>query len=257
MKFGLFLLLAGASMVCAQYIGYPTKNVPRDDKGKPKMEAPAPRTADGKVDLSGLWETYNEQGKNPLLLINAAMQNKPGDVVMTPTAQEMYDQRQATAGKDHPGAKCLPSQFPEKNAVPHPFKILQTPDLTVILYESRTIYRQIFTDGRPLPVDPVPAWQGYSVGHWDKDEFVVESSGFQDNGWLDMAGHPSSKDLKITERFVRKDFGHMDIITTITDPKMYVKPWTMTLHAERLVDTELLEYVCEENNVDSPHMIGK
>ncbi len=196
MKSALYLCLAAT--LHAQWIGYPTKGTPRDAQGQVKMDAPAPRMADGKVDLSGLWETYNEQGKAPLLLIDAAMQNKPGEVVMTPAAQTEFDKRQAGAGKDHPGARCLPSIFPEKNAVPHPFKILQTPDLTVILYESRTIYRQIFTDGRPLQVDPVPAWQGYSVGHWEKDEFVVQSAGFKGDGWLDMTGNPATESRKLT-----------------------------------------------------------
>jgi len=249
--------LALAALLPGQWLGYPSKGVPRLKNGKPNLAAPIVRTREGKIDLSGVWETYNEGGGMPVLLLNAAAEAKPGDVVFQPWAEAEFKKRMESQGKDHPGAKCLPSIFPEKNAVPHPFKIVQTPDLTLVLYESRTIYRQIFTDGRKPPADPVPAWQGYSVGHFEKNAFVVETSGFHGDGWLDMAGHPSTEALKITERFVPKDYGHMDIVTTIDDPKTYMKPWTMTLHATRLVDTDVIEYICEENNTDLPHMVGK
>jgi hypothetical protein len=162
-----------------------------------------------------------------------------------------------TLGKDDPNNFCLPSGIPEKDAVTSPWKIVQTPGLILILYESRTIFRQIFTDGRKLPQDPNPSWQGYSVGHWDGDTLVVETAGSNGKAWLDTNGHPVTDALHVTERFHRKDFGHMDLQITIDDPKAYTKPWTVTENPTLQPDTELLEYICEENNRDVGHFVGK
>jgi hypothetical protein len=137
---------------------------------------------------------------------------------------------------------------PRSDLVPYPFKVLQVPGMVVILYEAVHSYRQIFADGRELPKDPNPTWFGYSVGRWQGDAFVVETSGFNDEGWLDNFGKPSTDQLRVTERFRRKDFGHMDIEITIDDPKAYTKPWTVTLPLILQPDTELLEYICNENN---------
>jgi hypothetical protein len=145
-------------------------------------------------------------------------------------------------GKDDPNNFCLPSIIPEKIAVTSPWKIVETPGVTYVLYESRTIFRQIFTDGRPLPKDPNPTWQGYSIGHWEGDTFVVETNGFNGLGWLDTNGHPVTDALHVIERY---------------RPKAYTKPWTVTEGAVYQPDTELLEYICEENNRDVGHFVGK
>ncbi len=125
----------------------------------------------------------------------------------------------------------------------------------MILYEAIRNFREIFTDGRPLPADPNPTWMGYSVGHWDGDTLVVESSGFNDRTWIDTGGHPHSEALRVTERFLRRDFGHITLQTTIDDPKAYTKPWTVSYDLRLLPDTELLEYVCTENNKDMQHIV--
>jgi hypothetical protein len=146
---------------------------------------------------------------------------------------------------------------PRSTAVPYPFKILNTTGMVVILYEAVHSYFQIFTDGRELPKDPNPQWFGYSVGRWQDDAFVVESAGFIDNVWLDNNGHPATENLRVTERFRRKDFGHMTVEVTINDPKSYTKPWTVTLPLLYQADSELLEYMCNENNKDIEHLVGK
>ena len=166
-------------------------------------------------------------------------------------------QRIANNGKDHPGVSCLPSGIPEKDNIPDGLKLVQTEDLTLLLHESRTIYRQIFTDGRPLPKDPQPTWMGYSIGHWDKDTFVVETIGQNGKTWLDMRGLPGTESLHVTERFSRPKIGHMDIEVTIDDPEAYTKPWTVNLAWRLLPDADLIESICEENNRDPAHMVGK
>ena len=137
-----------------------------------------------------------------------------------------------------------------------PFKIIQSPGVIVILYEVETTFRQIFTDGRKLPVDPSPAWQGYSVARWEGDTLVIDTAGFNDKSWLDDPGHPHSEALRVTERFQRRDFGHMDIQITFDDPKAYTKPWTVTIPFDLYADTELMESICE-NEKDRPNMVGK
>jgi len=256
MKLILSITLAIALPVCAQWDPRVPKNTPRTPDGKVDLKAPTPRTADGKPDLSGLWEQYAET-QMPKYLINLAADLKPGELTFQPSAAAVYRERQETNSKDHPGARCLPSGIPEKDAVPAPFKIIQTDGLIAVLYESRMIFRQIFTDGRTFPADPQPAWQGYSIGKWDGDTMVVDTRGFRDNGWLDMAGHPGTDQLHVTERFTRRNFGSMTIDITIDDPKAYTKPWTIHEAAHLLPDGEIIEHICEENNRDPVHMVGK
>jgi hypothetical protein len=238
--------------VHAQWLNYPSKNVPRTKDGKPDMSAPAPRTKDGKPDITGIWMPNGLK-----YLINIAADLKPDEVPFQPWAAALYKDRRANLGRDDPNNNCLPSGIPEKEAVTSPFKIMQFPGETLILYESRTIFREIFTDGRPLPKDPNPTWQGYSIGRWEGDDFVVDTIGLNDKIWMDTNGHPITEAAHITERFRRKDFGHMDIQITIDDPKAYTKPWTITENPSLLVDTDLLESVCEENNKDAQHIVGK
>ena len=234
----------------AQWLDLKTKGLPRNQDGSPNLTAPAPRKADGTPDLSGMWMVPGLK-----YLINIAADLK--EVPFQPWAAAEYKKRMDNRGKDDPNNFCLPSVIPEKIAVTSPWKIVETPGLTLILYESRTIFRQIFTDGRPLPKDPNPTWQGYSVGKWDGDTFVVETTGFNGKGWLDTNGHPVTDALHVIERYRRKDFGHMDVEITIDDPKAYTKPWTIHENPELQPDTELLEYICEENNRDVGHFVGK
>jgi hypothetical protein len=234
----------------AQWPHRPSAGIPRTKDGKPDLSAPAPKLADGKPDLGGIWLVPGLK-----YLINIAADLK--EVPFQPWAAAEYQRRMETKGKDDPNNFCLPSGIPEKDAVTSPWKIVQIPGLILILYESRTIYRQIFMDGRPLPTDPNPTWQGYSVGHWDGDTLVVETAGSNGKAWLDTNGHPVTDALKVTERYHRKDFGHMDLEITIDDPKAYTKPWTVTENPVLQADDELIEYICEENNKDVGHFVGK
>ncbi len=191
------MLLTMTVAASAQWDPYPWKRVPRTADGKVDLNAPAQRTSYGKPDLSGFWMPENPT-KN---LLNLAADLGPDAVPLKPWAQDLYNKRIANNGKDHPGAYCLPSGIPEKDNIPDGLKLVQTEDLTLLLYESRTIYRQIFTDGRPFPKNPQPTWMGYSVGHWDKDTFVVDTIGQNGKTWLDMRWLPGTESLHVTERF--------------------------------------------------------
>jgi len=245
---------ASAAFVClslpatAQWLDFPTPGIPRTPNGRPNLSAPAPRTADGKPDLSGIW-----RGGGPSYRFNIAQDLKPEDI--QPWAEALFQERVRDSRKESPLARCLPVSIPFHNAF-NLTRIVQTPGLMVILYESpNSPHRTVFTDGRPLPKDPNPTWLGYSVGRWEGDTMVVDSAGFNDRTWLDSAGHPQTESLRITERLHRRDFGHMDFQMTIDDPKVFTKPFTIKM--ERLLepDTEILEDVCE-NERDAPHMSG-
>ncbi len=240
----------GARPAGAQWLNRPTPGIPRTPDGKPDLNAPAPRKPNGQPDLSGIWMV---PGLKYLINIAADLPEVP----FQPWAKAVYEERRANFGKDDPNNFCLPSMIPEKIAVTSPWKIVETPGLVLILYESRTIFRQIFTDGRPLPIDPNPTWQGYSIGHWEGETFVVETTGFNGKGWLDTNGHPTTDALRVIERYRRLDFGHMDVEITIDDPKAYTRPWTVHENPELIPDTELLEYICEENNKDPQHIVGR
>jgi hypothetical protein len=175
-----------------------------------------------------------------------------------PWAAKLHQERVADNNKDNPDAHCLPMGMMQFHYHPEPRKMIQTPQVIVILYEANAGIRQIFTDGRPLPgKDADPWWYGYSTGHWDGDTLVVQSSGFRDLGWLDVEGSPLSDTAKITERYRRPDFGHLEIEVTIDDPKAYTKPFTVAVHQRIMVDTEIIEFVCQENERDAPHLSAK
>ncbi|HUI80062.1 MAG TPA: hypothetical protein VLY24_19175 [Bryobacteraceae bacterium] len=250
-----YWMISGIFLMClpisAQWVNYPTPGVPRLPDGKVNLAAPAPKTPDGKPDLSGTWQPkFGYTG-------NIAKDLKPGEVPFKPWAEALYTHRVETISKDDPQARCVLSGVPRENVVPYPFKIYNTPNgVMVILYEALHSYRQIFMDGRKLPKDPNPAWMGYSIGHWDGDTLVVESSGFVENNWLDNNGHPGTESMRLTERFHRRDFGHIDLAMTIDDAKAYTKPWTVNLGFD-YADTELIEYVCDENEKDVRHLVGK
>jgi hypothetical protein len=235
-------VLVAAASASAQWLTHKTTGIPRTAAGEADLSAPVPRTPDGKPQLAGLWRPQ------PGMVGDIARNLKPGEVPFQPWAEELFKHRRSTSSKDDPTANCIVGGVPRSDLVGYPFKILQNPGMVAILYEAVHSYRQIFTDGRAFPKDPNPAWFGYSVGEWDGDAFVVRTQGFNDNVWLDNAGKPATGQLKVTERFIRKDFGHMDIQITIDDPKAYTKPWTVVQPLVYQPDTELLEYICNENN---------
>ena len=239
----------------AQWPAYPWKNIPRTPDGKVDLNAPPRRTADGKIDLSGFWMPTDPVKH----LLNLAADLKPGEVPLTPWAEAVYKERIETNGKDHPGVRCWPSGIPEKLNIPDGLKLVQTPDVMIFLHESRTIYRQVFTDGRPLPdlKQAQPMWMGYSVGRWEGDVFVVETVGQNGQTWLDMRGLPGTEALRVVERYTRPTLGRIYIDVTIDDPTAYTKPWNVRLSWDLQPDTELIESICEENNKDLPHMVGK
>jgi hypothetical protein len=235
----------------AQWLKLQVPGTPRNADGTPNLRAPAPRTSDGKPDLSGVWHAVD--GRAIANLASAGGVTAP----FQPGAAALYKERQENNGIERPSGQCLPKSVPEGMTLPpYPFKIVQTPNVTLVLYEIFVDYRQIHTDGRALPKDRNPAWFGYSVGRWDGDTFVVETVGINDRTWLDDSGYPHSDALKITERMRRLDFGKMEIEFTFDDPKMYTKPWAVKVAFDLMPDTELLEYVCE-NERDAHHMIGK
>jgi hypothetical protein len=230
---------------------YHAPDIPRTKDGKADLAAPAPRTPSGTVDLSGIWQTdlrYNA---------NLAADLAADAVRMLPWGQALYEERQKNAAKDDPEGFCLPAGVPRISGVPFPEKIIQTPTLIVILYETRNTFRQIFLDSHSIAQDPQPTWMGYSTGKWDGDTLVVETTGFNDKTWLDDDGHPHSDQLHVTERFRRPNFGHLLIEITVDDPTAYAHPWTATEDFLLNADGELIEYVCNENNLDLPHLVGK
>ena len=246
MKPRVALLTILALPVAAQWIDYKAPGIPRLPDGKPDLSAPAPKTADGKPDLSGIW-----RGGGGRFDYDVAPGLKPDDI--QPWAEKLRQERIGDFRKDSPLARCLPVSVSFHNSRDLS-RIVQTPGLIVILYESpNSPHRTIFTDGRELPKDPSPTWLGYSVAHWDGDTLVVESTGFNDKGWLDVGGHPNSDALRITERYHRRDFGHMDLEMTLNDPKVFSKPVVMQMHKVLSPDTEILEDVCE-NERDRGHL---
>jgi hypothetical protein len=232
-----------AAVPTAQWLRIPTPGIPRTPDGKLNVTAPAPRTSDGRPVIAGLWRPRGQ------LIGDVRTGMKSGETVpFQPWAEALYKTRLADSGRDDPTSNCIVGGVPRNDFVPYPFKIVETPGNVLILYEAVHSYRQIFTDGRALPTDPSPAWLGYSVGRWEGDAFVVDTLGFNDNVWLDNAGLPATERLRVTERFVRRDFGHLDIAITIDDPKAYTKPWTVTQPLDFQPDNELIEYICNENN---------
>jgi len=247
------MVLAIAAVADAQWDSYPWKRVPRTADGKIDMNAPPVRTPDGKPDLSGFWMPAD----NVRHLLNLAAEMKEEEIPLKPWARAVYNERIENNGKDHPGVSCLPSGIPEKDNIPDGLKLVHTEDLVLLLYESRTIYRQIFTDGRSLPKDPTPTWMGYSIGHWEKDTLVVETVHQNGKTWLDMKGLPTTESLRVVERFSRPKIGQMDIQVTIDDPETFTRPWDVKLVWRLIPDTDLIESICEENNQDPAHMVGK
>jgi hypothetical protein len=269
--FVLFVVLVSGAQ--AQWLNYPTPGIPRTADGKPNLAAPAPRTADGKPDLSGVWHVqptslaemkriYGEgvsvssvPGMEPDTIskyaLNILLDFKPEDAPLRPQGAKIS--REHPLGSN-PGDKCLPLGIPASGLVSEPNRIVQSPRMLVIMYESDGTHRQIYTDGRELPKEVAqPAWLGYSAGKWDGDTLVVETAGFNDKTWLDLSGHPHSEALRIVERYHRRDFGHLDVEMTFHDPEMYTKPFSIKFTQELWPDSEIFEYFCNENERDRAH----
>jgi len=249
MRVAFAALFLSAMPAFAQWVNYPTAGIPRTKDGKANLAAPAPKTPDGKPDFSGIWQGHDGRYLNNLAADGVA-------VPMQPWAARLLKERQDNQAKDRPSGACLPHSVTDFDAHFAPKKLLQTPGVLVILFESYHSWRQIFTDGRALPEAREPAWFGYSTGKWDGNTLVVDTVGLNEKTWLDDIGHPHSGALHIVERFQRPDFGHMVAQVTIDDPKAYSKPWTVTIPWEFVADTELMDWVCE-NNKDPGHMVGK
>ena len=245
----------------AQWLNYQAPGIPRLPNGQPNLQAPPQRLPGGQPDLSGVWAAEcGIYGGDPCFtksfFFDLAKDLKPDEVQMTSWAAGIAAQRAGRNHVDDPYGYCLPPGVPRINFGGGPFKVLQTPGVTALLYESLAglIFRQVFTDGRPRPASDVPAWLGYSLGRWESDTFVIETTGFRDGGWLDTAkAHPNSDALHVTERFRRQDFGHMELSVTIDDPKAYLKPWTVKAALRLQPDTELLESFCDENDKTMIH----
>jgi hypothetical protein len=275
----LTLLFVFGSGVQAQWLNYPAPGTPRTRDGKPNLTAPAPRAANGKPDLSGVWHVQPTPVEEMTRLfgadlirdadsvsvpgmeldtiskyaINILVDFKPQDAPMRPEAAALFGKRAGGTVRD-PGIDCLPLGIPISSLVSEVHKIVQTPGLIVDLLELDNAHRQIYTDGRKLPADPQPSWLGYSVGKWDGDTLVVDTVGFNDKAWLDVLGHPRSEALHLVERFHRRDFGHLDLEMTFDDPKMYTKPFTIKITHLLVPDSDILEYFCAENERDRGHV---
>jgi hypothetical protein len=255
------VLLALPQAGLAQWLRYPTEGVPRKPDGKPDLTARAPRLPDGKPDLSGIWHTavripctpdFNrfiecgaEIGGSPLALNLGA--SLPGGLPYQPWAATLAKQRADDLGRDDPHVRCLPDNPPRPWGMPHLTKAVHTPKLLVLLYEVNAMYRQIFIDGRPLPSDPTPGWNGYSTARWEGDTLVIQTTGFRDGLWMDIGGSPMSDAAKMTERMRRPNYGTLELEITIDDPKVYTRPFTVSMRQGIEVDTELVDEICLEN----------
>src|SRR5262245_5615517 len=249
----------------AQWLNYPTAGVPRMADGSPDVNAPTPRTPDGKPDFSGTWDIEHNRPcppggcldmQVPEEFVNIGWGLKDGPPYQ-PWAAEARRSRMEQNGKDDPVSRCLPGGVVKLHTTPQFRKIIQVPGLLVTLNEMEATYRQIFTDGRPLPQIEMPSFKGYSTGKWDGDTLVVETIGFNDGMWLDRSGSPVTDEAKITERIRRVNYGRMEIDITIDDAKAYTRPWTIKLVHKIVLDTDLIDYMCVENEKDVHRLIGK
>jgi hypothetical protein len=258
------LLVLSSPHALGQWPNYPSGRLPRAGDGKVDLNAPAPRTADGKPDLSGIWNYAGVLGFRggpppapPGTPPEATFWNIEAGIKeglpLQPWAAELRASRMAANSKDNPDAACLPIGYMQSHTHSQPRKMIQSPELLVILYEANAGVRQIFLDGRPAPpAGAEPWWWGYSRGRWDGDTLVVVSTHFRDGGWLDVNGAPLTSAATITERFRRPSAGRLEIDVTIDDPKAYTRPWTVRVNQRLLPDTDLIEFVCLENNQFNP-----
>ena len=255
-----------SSPLQAQWLHYPTAQVPKTSEGLPNLAAPAPKMADGKPDFSGTWDIEHNRPCPPggcldffigHEFVNIGWSLKDG-LPYQPWARDLVRDRMEQNGKDDPVSRCLPPGIVKTHTTPLLRKIIQVPGLMIILSEMDAHYRQIFTDGRPLPAEiGLPSANGFSTGKWEGDILVVQTTGFRDGLWLDRSGSPMTDAARMTERFRRVNYGKMEIEVTVDDPKAYTAPWTVKVNSSIVLDTELIDYICMENEKDVPRLIGK
>jgi hypothetical protein len=262
-------VLAWSPAVFGQWLQYPTAGVPRTADGKPHLAAPSPRLPNGKPDFSGIWLTADTNCRPPSadpdsLVCGAELPmgraginmgiSLPGGLPYQPWLAALVKKRTAEDAKEDPHVRCLPDTFLRAYSVPHLQKFVHTPDLLIMLNELNAGYRQVFTDGRPLPEDPTPSWQGYSSARWDGDALVITSNGFRDDLWIDWNGSVITTAAKVQERIRRPDYGRLEIEVTVDDPTAYTKPWTVTLRQRIALNTELVDEICLENEQSAQRM---
>lgn len=261
--------LMASTPLAAQWIKYPTAGVPRKPDGTVDMSATTPRMANGKPDFSGIWTTSepnrrggaasNDAPADPSgITASRQMANigvdLPGGLPYQPWLVPIVKERTANLAKDDPHIKCLPDNFLRAYGLPHLLKFIHTPGLLVVLNEMNAGYRQVFTDARPLPEDPTPSWQGYSSGKWSGDTLTIDTIGVRDDTWIDWNGSVLTPAAKVREQMRRPDFGHLEIQVTVDDSKAYTKPWTVMLKERIVVDTDLIDEMCLENEQSLKHM---
>jgi hypothetical protein len=259
--FVLIAIIALPALGSAQWLRYPTEGVPRTADGTPDLKAPAPRLPDGKPDFSGLWHAANPNrcvpGTGQFVVCGTEIggsplggnlgRTLPGGLPYRAEAAALAKARRADDSRDDPHVRCLPDNPPRAWTLPHLTKAIHTPKLLVLLYEVNAMYRQIFIDGRPLPEDRNPSWNGYSTARWEGDTLVVTTAGFRDDLWIDTGGSPMSDAATMTERIRRPNFGTLELEITIDDPKNYTKPFTVKLTQDIELDTDLIDEFCLEN----------
>jgi len=273
-KLGSLAVIAVAMNVTAasaQWITIETAGVPRLPNGQPNLGAPTPGTAEGRPNLSGIWMMAPDRPCPDLIRDGQDCIEKdlpsfqavnigyklPGGLPYQPWAETLVRQRTSVFGRDDPHVRCLPSNPPRIWTLPHRQKIIQTPGLIAVLTEFNASYRQIYTDGRALPVDPTPSWSGYSTASWQSNTLVVDTIGLRGDVWLDSSGSPISEGARLTERIRRPDYGHLEIELTVDDPKTYTKPWTIMVHEVIQLNIEMIDEICLENEKSLRHMVGK
>jgi hypothetical protein len=254
-------LCAAVASAGAQWIVHPTAGVPRMPDGSPNLNAPPPRTADGRIDFSGMWQAARLLPCDDVnrmctdLPISAQFGNigagLTGGLPYSDWAKERMAQRKSWTD---PYTNCITPGGPRMHLLPTMKKFVQTPALLLMLNEYNTHFRQVFLDGRALPADPNPTWNGYSSARWEGETLVIDSLGYRDDQWLDTRASPLTNAARVTERLRRPAFGRLEIELTVNDPRAYTAPWTVTLEQAIVLDTDLLDANCWENEKDVDHL---
>jgi hypothetical protein len=222
-------------------LGEDTLAIQADAKKHAPPSGPTPRAADGKPDLSGTWWSPRTVD--------------PGKPEWLPFAEATAKQRADNNRKDSPQARCLPSPIIRLGPV---YAIVQSPRMMVEISDDDSPgFHQIYLDGRAHPNDPMPAWYGHNVGHWDGDTLVVDRIGFNEQSWLDQESHPHSENLHVIERYKRPDLGHLETEITVEDPAILAKPYTIKRVSDLAPTEDIYEFICPENNRDVSHLVGK
>ncbi len=202
---------------------------------------PAPRTADGKPDLTGVWWS-------PRVV-------DPGKPEFLAAAMDVARKRVEDNRKDSPQAHCLPSAVTRLGPL---YEMVQTKSYLVVISDDDSPgFHQIYLDGRQHPKDADPLWYGHSIGHWEGDTLIVDRVNFEDQVWLDQAAHPHSDKLHVIERYHRVDLGHLETEVTVEDPGILARPYTIKEVSDLAPGEEIREFICTENNRDLEHLVGR